>query len=67
MASLRSAPAVQISRSTLVMLPGAFAAADFRADLQSLAAMMSQPREQTGSNELSSLGETDQGGTWCAK
>ncbi len=43
MASLRSAPAIQISRGTSVMLPGAFGAADFRADLQSLAAVLSQP------------------------
>ena len=43
MAPVRSSTAVQVSRSTSVALLGAFAAADFQADLPSLAAVLSQP------------------------
>lgn len=43
MPSLRSSPAMAVSRGTTINLPGAFAAADFQADLRSLAAVLSQP------------------------
>ena len=42
-ANFKSAPPVQVSRGTSVAVPGAFAAADFQSDIQSLAAALSQP------------------------